>query len=733
MNNLLMACSVSVIALAAVPEVTQAQEAKLEEIVVTATRRAERQQDVPIAITALSASAAEKQGATGTESLGLAVPALQFGRQTGNGATPTIRGIGFTQASLGNEGPNAVLVDDVYLGTPSGALFEFNNIESVEVLKGPQGTLFGRNATGGVVHIHTKKPSHERAIDVTLGYGSYKTTSGSLYMTGPISDNLAFNVAIAGKKQADGYGTLIITGEDTLKSWNAGIRSQLLWEPSDGTKLLVSGDYSQGNGDTGMSVVVEPGTLTGGGATFQGKYATYDFPRDSAPTKDYGISAKFEHDFGAVRLTSISAYRYSSYCLNLNTNADPTGDTYILVIGCKAPPKFETDQQFLAPNVAETYSQEVHLLSPEGGPLSWIVGAFYYQRDTKQNGTGVWGRGLPDGHSINTTLRTTQLKSYSAFADATYEFLPDTHLSVGVRYTEDQLSRNTPVAKAKFPKWTYRAVLDHKFTPDVMAYASHSRGFHTGQLPAGGTITFPDGTVRDAPDVLPEVLDAYEIGLKTELFNRKLRFNISGFHYDYANLQVAQVISGGAVVLNAGGAKMNGVDIDWDFVPTRNLVLNGGFAFLDAKFTEFPDGPVNVPKPGVCTPVPMNTGPVTGGNLNCSMDLKGFRPPRAPKFVMSLSGTYTLQTDMGDFSLNASLSHNSGYFWEPDNRYKQPAVDLLSATLGWKSADGQYEIKVYGRNLLGEYYYSYFSTSATRDAGSPAMPRNFGVQLGVHF
>jgi iron complex outermembrane receptor protein len=175
----------------------------LPEIIVTAQRRSESLQNVPIAISTVTAKEALKAGVSDTESLGIAVPALQFGRQAGVGATPYLRGVGTNAAAVNVESPVAVYIDDVYLGSPTASFFQFNNIDSVEVLKGPQGTLFGRSATGGVVNVRTKQPSHQEAVDVTAGYASYNTYSGSLYATGGLTNTIAANLAVTGYNQQD--------------------------------------------------------------------------------------------------------------------------------------------------------------------------------------------------------------------------------------------------------------------------------------------------------------------------------------------------------------------------------------------------------------------------------------------------------------------------------------------------------------------------------------------------
>jgi iron complex outermembrane recepter protein len=705
----------------------------VEDIVVTAQRRNERQQDVPISISTVSPAQAMKAGAIGTESLGNAVPALQFSRQTGNGGVPFIRGVGSANAVAGSESPVAVYVDDVYIGAPGATLFQFNNIDSIEVLKGPQGTLFGRNATGGVVNIHTRKPSHTTELDATAGGGSYGTYFGNLYATTGLTDTVAVNFAAAGQNQTQGYGRNLVTGQDTLKGRNYGFRGQILWEPDADTSLLISGDYTHRHGDEGMSVTLAPGSVGNGRGTFTKKYGTYDTPLDYSTTTDWGVSGKLTHDFGAFNFVSITAYRHNYLTVSLDTDASPTGGN---ILGVHYAP------------TTKSLSQELQILSPKDSKFNWILGGYLYAADAKVAPHRSFGTVQAALSGALQVFSRQTLNSYAAFAEASYEFLPQTKLTAGVRYTSDDFGLHTTQLnglnqtragmpaqdRSTFSKVTYRAILDHKFSNNILAYASYSTGFKSGgyNLYAPALLQ-PSGVLALAPAVKPEELTAYEIGLKTDLFDRHLRVNLSGYHYDYKDLQVTTVLGFTSTTLNAAKARMNGGDIDITFAPNRYVNLTGGFAYLDSKFKSFPSGPLFVPSPATCTPVPRTTGPLTGGNTTCFVSLAGNRTPRAPKFTMSLGATFTVPTEIGEMSFNATLYHNSGFYWEPDNRYRQPNYNLVNTALSWTSPSKKYELRVYAKNLLNEYYYSYFSESSFRDAGSLEMPRNFGGSMTVHF
>jgi len=704
----------------------------LEEILVTAQRRSESQQDVPISISTVTAAAALRSGVTGTEALGALVPSLQFSRQFGNGGAPFLRGVGTSQAVANTESPVAVYIDDVYIGASASTLMQFNNIQNIEVLKGPQGTLFGRNATGGVITIHTKRPSDDPAMDLTVGGGSYGTYYGNFYATGPLTENVSGSIAATGRNQSKGYGESVVDGDDIYKDWNVGARAQLLWTPSDATSVMLSGDYSKSEGDHGQNVVIAPGTVGSGGQTYQGPYVGSADPDDYAKVEAWGTSARIEHDLGPVSLVSISAVRH--VLQNTRSDADGTLPGNPAILG-------NVNHAYI-----RTFSQELQMMSTDPGPFNWIVGGYYYKSTSGYDPAGFGGLAFAALGSYAPLYDEQRLHSFAGFGEAGYELPTRTKITFGLRYTNDDLELDAiqytasggirppyPIsADDNFSKLTYRAIIDQKVGDNLMLFASYSRGFKSGGYNLPVPIVTVGGVPQAAPAVEPEVLDAYEIGLKSELFDRRLRLNVSAFHYDYTNMQVSSVQNGAPQLLNAAGAKMNGVDVDWQFVPTERISFSGGISYLDSKFSDFPVGPYYVPNPASCATLE-TTGPQTGGNTTCFTDLEDYRTPRAPKFSASFTAAYTQPTEIGDFQASATLYHNSGFFWEPDNQLEQPSYNLLSAAIDWTSPSDRIEIQVYGRNLLDEYYYSYGAESSTRMAWSPEMPRNFGASMTVHW
>lgn len=700
----------------------------VEEIVVSAQRREQRLQDVPISITAITAGAAEKSGIRTTEQLTQAVPSLQFSRNTGNGGTPYVRGVGTSVVNPGSSSPVALYVDDVYIASASGSVSTLSNISRVEVLKGPQGTLFGRNATGGVISIHTKQPTNETKVDASFGYGNFNTIDAYLYGSTGLTQNLAVNFAGSFHNQGDGYGRDINTGDEVNKSEDYSFRGEALWTPSWSTKVLVIADYARSLGDLGMNVTIFPGTVALGGQTFPGRYQASQVPTDFSRQKQFGFSAKVDQDVGFAKLVSISAYRRAdNYFVVDNDGGRP------VLLG------FDNTTRTTG------FSQELQIQSPTKGRLNWILGGFYYHERAGFEPVIQFGS-FQAANGGRVSLRSIQtLDSYSGFGEINYDVLARTRITAGVRYTSDNYHLDAEQRNASgallpgsivdtgraFSKVTYRAVLDHHFTNGIMAYGSYSRGFKSGGYNTQAPSVAVNGVLQTAAPVSPEVIDAYEVGLKTDFFGRKLEINPSFYLYRYNNLQVSSIINGVALLQNAASAHIHGVDVDFSAAPTQNFKLSGGISYVHSRFASFPNGLRFVPNPANCA-TGQTTGPLTGGNASCVADLSGNTTPRTPVFSGSINGTYTVPTTAGEFALTGSYYHNSGFYWDADNRVKQPNYNLVGATLSWTSPDKKLEAQLWVRNLLNQYYYLYASASNTRDSGAPAAPRTFGITLSAH-
>jgi iron complex outermembrane recepter protein len=673
----------------------------IEEIVVTAQRRAEKLQDVPIAVSALTSNNLQTRGLAGPQALAAIVPGLQFG-SLGPSGTPFIRGVGGVLGNPNDEPSVATYIDGVYIASPLANYSEFNDIERIEVLKGPQGTLFGRNATGGVIQIITRDPNQTPALEMTAGYANYKTASGSIYANRPITDTLAFNVAAQIDSQGSGFGRDVTTGRDTYKKDERSIRGKILFTPDSDTSIKIAADYARfKSAGLGFSPP-RGGTFADGVVNTLPIYDTRSGTPENIHIKNYGASATVDHDFGPIRVSSISAYRRSG--------------------GIDFFDNDMTSLNILQANLQlrqRNFSQEVHLLSPSASKVQWLLGGYYFNGQGGYSPISIIGAAAAPFPQLD-IYGTLYIHSYSAFGQATVEIFRDTKLTGGFRYTweKQRLSQEFQAlggvviprteARQSFQKPTWRVSLDHKFAPDIMAYASYNRG-----IKAGGydTIAAP-GT----PGFKPETLDAYEIGIKTELFDRHVRFNAAGFWYQYKNLQLSHQVNGTSVTTNAAKARIRGIEGELEIAPGGGLVLNFTGSYLDGTYRSFPDAPA-----------------YTAGGIISTIDASGNKTIRTPKFTGSANIEYSVPTDFGKITASATATFSGKFYWTPDNRITQNSYGLLNTTLQWTSLSQQYFVRAWGRNLTNKHYLTSGVESGIGDLNIFAPPRTYGVTLGVKF
>ena len=687
---------------------------QLQEVLVTAERRSENAQTIPTAVTTLSSDELAHSGVVGTISLSQAVPGLMF-MQSANTATPFIRGVGSTITSVGAEGAVSTYVDGVYIASLNAAVFELNNVERVEVVKGPQGTLFGRNATGGVVHIITRAPSFTPSADLQLGYGNFEMANGNFYGTTGLGEHVAVDFAAYGRNQADGWGTDLTTGESAFTRHDAGARSKLLWLPGERTRLTLSMDYNRARNQDGLAYhLIAPAVGIDGVSRYHGFYQTLDDRSDSSDIRQSGASLTANHELSWSRLVSITSWRNADGLMLFDQDATPA---HVVRASIHQHDRSAT--------------QEIQLQSRDDAALPWIVGVYYLHDRAAYDplataGTIVAPRDERQVWSAQTT------DSYAAFGQLVRGFGADTHLTLGARYTRDEravagetLGRSGSVVSqlgqgaqdAAWSKLTWRAALDHRFSPDVMGYVSADRGFKSGIY---NLLAYTAAPVR------PETLDAYQAGLKTELLERRLRLNTSAFYYEYEDLQVQQIVSGSTVVINAAGAIMKGIDTDIAWVPIDALSIRGGFVLMKGYYTEFPDAPF-------FSPLVDAAGQPTGGNRQFAGDATGLDTVRTPRRTATLSAAYARPSSIGGLQFSASYSYNSGFAWDPDNRLRQSGYDLLNVSAGWNAPGGAWGLQLWGSNLTGTRYCVYAAARALLDSCSPGAPRAYGITFSSHF
>lgn len=723
----------------------------LETITVTAQRREQNMQETPLSVQAISAESLGAGGVVDSQSLQALVPGLVFTNNLTAGI-PYIRGVGQNTGSLGVESPVAMYIDGVYLVAPASGLFNFNNLERIEVAKGPQGTLFGRNTTGGVIHIITQQPSGEFDWKARVGYGNYQTFTGDAYVTGAVGSNLSTSVAAYYEKQDEGHIRNVFLNRDIGQTEDYGVQNKWLWDASENTEVGLNLLYNYKAGSQGTTASVYEGTLADDRVTRNaGPYTT----SSGIPTVNRDAQAlsalTVHHDFSQVRLTSISSYHWLWDSFDFVQNAEPLHTPFLP--GVAAVTQYIIGRQ-------RTFTQEFQVQSLPGTAISWTAGLYYLHdnteldvRDLREN------QFIFQGSGSNLIFAKQQTKSYAVYLDGSREILPSTNLTLGIRYSEDEKAltgqttsvtaaggtvTTTPAAPGgttpplETPKsWgelSYRAVLDYHFTPDVMSYVSYNRGFKSGLY----NIT----TFFNQP-VDPEIVDAYEIGLKTELLDHRLRLNMAAYYYDYKDVQLRQVSSafpGRFLLLNAADATIQGLDADFTAVLGANISINGGFSILDAKYGDFPGGPVAIPNP-VSVPLPAGCAPLgaalppaaalPGGNTTVSCDLSDTRMIRAPEFTGNLGVRYSLPFSGGaSLTIDATDHYNDGFTWDVDGRLRQKPYHDVRASVTWTASSGRWDVSLWGRNLADEEIHANATAGATTTY-MPGMPRTYGVWFSM--
>jgi len=704
--------------------------AQLEEIVVTAQRREENQQKVPISISTATAATLEAAGVRGTEELGNIAPGLTIQRQIGS-VLPYIRGIGNPNTSGGQESATALYVDGIYYAQLPSTNFSLNNIERIEVLKGPQGTLFGRNATGGLVQIVTKDPTKEPTARVGISYDDYDTVEGNLYAAGGFGQSFAADIALYGADQGEGYGFNVATGSETLMRTEYAARSVLLFTPTDQTSVRVALDYVDTENSVGIARQPIEGARTVDGSgplpDFYGVRSNYE------PVyffDGYGVGAKVSHEFPAFNFVSLTGWRDGSIENHLDQDATPLPIVNAAIF-----------------DDSRTLSQELQLLSKEGSSFEWIAGLYYFDFDVDYAIDLVGVAFTAQGGRVE--LRTMQdTTSWAAYAQTAFPVWERGRLTVGLRYTDDERKfsggnflpnvgggifvAGTAAPKTTAEEVTWRLALDHQFTDKVLGFASYNRGFKSG--------VYNLVNANQAP-VEPELVDAYEVGFKSDLIDDRLRLNGSVFFYDYQDLQQQVIFAGLTVLSNAAQAEVFGGEIELIAAPTDNLDLRFGLAYLDSEYTDYPGAQETERNPAggnfVCTsgqpaPTPPNC-PASIWPTLASRSATGNELSRAPDYTYNVGFDYTVPTTVGNFIVAATYAYNDGFFWEPDNRLAQESYGLLNANLSWGSSDGRYRAFLFGKNLTEEEYSQFVSGGTLGDVIAPAAPRTYGIGFDLMF
>jgi iron complex outermembrane receptor protein len=694
------------------------------DIVVTARRREENLLDVPVAITAYSGDALERQGATDITDISDTTPniTVETSRGTNSTLTAFIRGVGQQDPVAGFEAGVGLYLDDVYLNRPQAAVLDIYDLERIEVLRGPQGTLYGRNTIGGAIKYVTKKLNPDDAeLSLKANLGEYK--QADLIATGsmPLTKDFRLGAAVA-RLSRGGFGDNLTNGLENYNKDVWAVRATAEAGDEDSVFFRLSGDYTHDKSNPRNGHRLIPG-LQSGAPVLADVYDTragLNTPHQDV--KSYGVAGRLEWKAtDSLTFKNILAWRKDRSSTPIDFDALSAADVDV-------PAIYQNRQ----------WSEEFQAVY-ESDKLQGVAGAYYLDArarnifDVILNTTGV-PLGLP-GFTAS-TLGDVRTKTWAVFGDFTYNFTDQFAVSLGGRYTEDK--RNAIVIRKNliggaspalggngtqfgaltsnfngektFKEFTPRASITFKPTEDHTLYASYSKGFKGGGFdPRGLSTAAPDTNgdgVRDAAEIFdyflfdPEKVDSYEVGYKASLFDNRLRFALAGFYADYKDVQVpgsvGAVVNGiptfVGVTTNAGKATFKGVELETQAVLARDfgvtgdrLNFSGTLGYIDAQYDKFV---TNVP----------GQGPV---------DVADFRRiQNTPKWTLSGTLDYGVPVGPGFLDASTTVSYRSKTFQfeSPSPFLDQPGYALWDASLVWTSDDQRYTIGVHAKNILDKQY-----------------------------
>jgi iron complex outermembrane receptor protein len=721
MNRLLCRVSAPALLLAlAAPAFAQSNSVSLDEVVVTAQKRAENIQDVPLAVSVVTARQLESAGVKEFTDVSRVAPSLTI-RQADQpiNASVALRGIGTFAYGIGVEPSVAVQLDDVPVSFQARAFADLTDVERIEVLRGPQSTLYGKSASAGLINITTRDPSAKFSVLANVLATDDEEYRGAVSLSGPITDILGYRLS-ASRSEYAGNVTNLYDGSKINGRDETSVRGKLVWRPNDDLSVTVGASYLQGvatsnasllrmspaarlRGNTALTAdITMPGVVPGSrNLTVNNDTAPY------AKSDGFGQSLRIEYaapkDFTLVSISSHDQFR-------LDDQLDSDRTSY-------APLRNAQGGYFKA----KANTQELRLLSPGDGAFRYTLGLFYGDNDLRRS----FKRGPAFSQAQWYAMATSENKA--AFGQGEWTFLPQTTAIVGLRYQKEDIGyafNDILNGNAKFAGGasddavTYRLGLRQKINDDVMVFGSFATG-HKGQT---YDLTTGFNQARaDAGPLRPETSDAFELGFKSDLLDRRVTLNGTVFHVAYDDFQAQGIETIGGVqnfrLTNVGKVITKGVEVESVGRVTSDLRVNASIAYIDAKIDSFPGA--------ACYPGQTAALGCTG--TPARQNLAGFTLPNAPKWKLNFgwdfthaltaipyeflfSGTYAYQTKV-NFSLNQ----------DPETR--QDGYGILNVSAGLRSPGGGYQAVVFVNNVFDEEH----AVNGASQFG------NFGSQIATEF
>ena len=730
----------------------------LEEIIVTATKREQNLQDVAVAVTALSDQAIKHAQINSSADLTFLVSSLTL--QKGNDARESsfnIRGIGTQSYSIGTEPSVSTMLDGVVMGRSGQAFIELMDIQRVEVLRGPQGTLFGKNSTGGVVHIITQHPTDEHTGEIMGAVLSDDEYRGGLTLSGPVTEELGYRLTASGT-DVDGYTKNYYDGDyyNGSQRWTA--RGKLRWLPTDSIDVTLSSDYSDQECDCTVSAVRSLEPWNGNEDKVQDILDLLDpvVPGEdnteanidlvpSSESSQWGTALEVNWDIGDFTLTSISAVR--GFDIDGNSSDDYDGQP-VVVIGLAQTSDVSQDQ----------FTQELRIASPDDGPITYVAGLFYFDQQVDREYTRWLALGLGDDDPLGVATFSADTTNWAAFGEASWAISDTWRLIFGGRYTEDEVSykfRRTQdgllvgVPGAVEPStdstdeddFSGKLALQWDFSDAGMGYLSYTEGY---KGPAFDLTFDADPTTQERID--PETSDSWELGIKSTLFDGRATLNAALFYSEYDNFQAEGFFDsdglpdcppdnqicdpdddpGAFLLINAGNVTTQGLELDFQAQVTEGLRISGGVALVDAEIDEYPNGPCN-------------NGQTFRGECDISQDLSGGDLPYSPDWKANLTAAYTWARESafdvvfigmarGQDEVLYSLSQDEGTIGD--------SYWVYDASVILQDHSDRWEATVFVKNLTDEFYIDFiyamngnFIPNAYQHTYSKYAERTYGLEM----
>jgi iron complex outermembrane receptor protein len=746
----------------------------LEEIVVTAQRRAENVQDVPIAVTAITGDTLQRNDVRDLARVEVLTPGFSFGR-SGSDARPAIRGVRTENVGTNGDPTIGFFVDNVYRSRASMANEPFVDIERVEVQRGPQGTLYGRNTFGGNVAVASAGPSDELAAGVNLLYGNYDRRRADGYINLPASDAFQFRFA-ALREKMDGYVDGVTDALDIFDRDTSYLRSSVRIAPVDGFEMVLRHSYWREKGTGGAAfgyrvggVFIDPArvgsAVNPNGYSLSGQPVRINIdprvagvPSDGIPDvagRDIGFPVSSDPHFypGDTRLEQ--DLKQNAFSANISFDVGPF--VFRSITGYIDYEVFRTadnDFSLRAGNVdaqedeLSTISQELQIASPGDGPFEWIAGYFYYREDIDKSFFSSCPSADRARAGCAFTTGLPQTESNAVFGQASYWIIPDRlRLTGGIRYTRDK--KDFPFATARtdanqrvttvtytggrlsdtFEKTTWRANGEYHLTEDNMVYATVSTGFRSGGF-NGGALTNPAVPATFGP----ETVTAYEVGSKNRFLDNSVQLNISVYRNEYRDLQVQNqflvpAAGGGtsttSVILNAGEAHSQGVEVELQAVPVERLNVALSGTLMKAEYDRYDN-----------TAVPGTYNVVPAGSPALTTSYTGNEVPYSPTWKVTALVSYDFDLGgAGTITPQATLLASDGYFNTDTNTVldRQGSYAKLDLRLGWVDASERFSLEAFVNNVTDEITLNRATFGSRGLNQSYDAPRMYGVRAGAKF